>query len=72
MASKYVDVTAIVQVIGSVFIKPTLLDETDKYTVTPEDFVSDFHKVVFGAIQKTYELGAKNLTVENVYEFGCI
>ena len=69
MASKYVDVTAIVQVIGSVFIKPSILEETDKYTITPEDFVSDFHKVVFGAIQKTYELGAKNLTVENIYDF---
>ena len=68
-SSKYVDVTAIVQVIGSVFIKPSILEETDKYTVTPEDFVSDFHKVVFGAIQKTYELGAKNLTVENIYDF---
>ena len=53
-SSKYVDVTAIVQVIGSVFIKPSILEETDKYTVTPEDFVSDFHKVVFQIFIKLY------------------
>ena len=56
MASKYNDITAIVQVIGGVFIKPQLLDDTDKYIITEEDFVSDFHRVVFGAIYKVYEL----------------
>ena len=47
MASKYVDTVAIVQVIGSVFIKPQLLEETDKYIITEEDFTTDFHRVVY-------------------------
>ena len=47
MSSKYIDIPAIVQVIGNVFNNPSLLDMTDKYTVTEEDFVEDFHKIVF-------------------------
>ena len=69
MSSKYVDQIAIVQVIGSVFIKPELLDETDKYTITEEDFVTDFHKVVFGAIYKIYELGAEKISIESICDF---
>lgn len=67
--SKYVDTTAIVQVIGSVLIKPELLEETDKYVITEEDFPNDFHKIVFGAIYKIYELGAKEITIENISDF---
>ena len=36
MSSKYVDTTAIMQVIGNVFANPSLLDETDKYVLTDE------------------------------------
>ena len=50
MASKYVDPTAIMQVIGCVYNSPQLLDQTDKYTVTDEDFPDEFHRIVFGAI----------------------
>ena len=64
MASKYVDTTSIVQVIGDVFNKPSILDETDKYVITDEDFVNDFHKIVFGAIYKIHELGdSKTITI---------
>ena len=38
MASKYVDSTATMQVIGCVFNTPQLLDFTDKYTIVDEDF----------------------------------
>ena len=70
MASKYVDTTSIVQVIGDVFNKPSILDETDKYVITDEDFVNDFHKIVFGAIYKIHELGdSKTITIENVCDF---
>lgn len=69
MASKYVDTTAIMQVIGSVFTNPSLLDLTDKYSIVDEDFPSDFHKVAFGAIYKLHELGAKTITLESVSDF---
>ena len=69
MSSKYVDTTAVMQVIGSVFKNPGLLNQTDKYTITEEDFDSDFHKVAFGAIYKIYELGADKVTLENISDF---
>ena len=69
MSSKYVDITATIQVIGSVFNNPDLLDITDRYVVTDEDFSNEFHKVVFGAIYKLHDLGAKEITLESVSDF---
>ncbi len=69
MSSKYVDPTAIMQVIGCVYKNPKLLDYTDKYTITDEDFPDNFHKTVFGCIYKLYELGSKKITLENISDF---
>ena len=69
MASKYVDTTAIMQVIGSVFKNPQILDFTDKYTVVDEDFADEFHKIAFGAIYKIHELGADKITLKNISDF---
>lgn len=69
MASKYVDVTAIMQVIGCVYNNPQILEFEDKYTITDEDFPDEFHRTVFGAIYKVYELGAKAITLENLADF---
>ena len=69
MTSKYVDVPSIMQVIGCVYNNPSLLDFTDKYTITDEDFPDEFHRIVFGAIYKIYELGAQKITLENISDF---
>ena len=69
MASKYVDTTAVMQVIGCVFNTPQLLDFTDKYTIVDEDFADPFHKIVFGAIYKLHELGAVKITLETISDF---
>lgn len=69
MASKYVDTTAIMQVIGCVFNTPQLLDFTDKYTITDEDFPDEFHRTVFGAIYKIHGLGAQHIGLENIADF---
>lgn len=69
MGSKYVDHTAIMQVIGCVYNNPSLLDLTDKYTITEEDFADSFHKIAFGAIYKIHELGAERVTLENISDF---
>ena len=66
MASKYVDTTAIMQVIGCVYNNPQILDATDKYTLVDEDFPDIFHKTVFGAIYKIHELGAGAVTLSNI------
>lgn len=69
MPSKYVDPTAITQVIGCVYNTPQLLDFTDRYTLTDEDFADEFHRIVFGAIYKIHELGAQKITLENISDF---
>ena len=69
MGSKYVDSTAIIQVIGCVYTNPSLLDFTDKYSITDEDFVEDIHKVIFGSIYKLHELGAKTISLETISDF---
>jgi replicative DNA helicase len=41
----------------------------DKYVVTDEDFSNEFHRVVYGAIYKIHELGAKVITLQNINDF---
>lgn len=69
MPSKYVDVSAIMQVIGCVYNNPQLLDLTDKYSIVDEDFPDQFHKIVFGAIFKLHELGAQKITLSSIADF---
>ena len=69
MASKYIDTTAIMQVVGNVYNNPQLLDFTDKYTITEDDFSDEFHRIAFGAIYKIHELGADKITLENISDF---
>lgn len=69
MSSKYVDNTSIIQIIGSVFNAPSLLDVTDKFVITDEDFADDFHKIVYGAIYKIHQLGGTAINLQNVEDF---
>ncbi len=67
--SKYVDPIAVMQVIGCAYNDPSLLDATDKYVITAEDFADEFHRIAFGSIYKVHELGAKKITLENIMDF---
>ena len=69
MGSKYVDTTSIMQVIGCVYNNPSLLEQTDKYIITDEDFPDKFHKIVFGTIYNIYNLGASKINLKNILDF---
>lgn len=69
MASQYVDTTSIMQVIGCVYNNPRLLEDTDKYSISDEDFPDIFHRTVFGVIYKLYELGVEKVNLENISDF---
>lgn len=69
MGSKYVDTTAIMQVIGCVYNDPTILDMQDKYVITDEDFVEDFHKITYGVMYRLRETGAKTITLEAINDY---
>ena len=69
MASKYTDITAVMQVVGNVYNNPSILEFTDRYTITEEDFADEFHRIAFGAIYKIHELGADKIDLKNISDF---
>lgn len=68
MSSKYVDTKAIIQVIGSIYQEPSLIDN-ENYNFNEDDFPTDFHKVMFGCIYNLHVLGAKNITVNTIEDY---
>ena len=69
MASlKYVDIPAIVQVIGSVYTNNSLLDN-ENYFFTEEDFTEDFHRIVFEAIINLHQLGVKKIDLNSIEDY---
>jgi replicative DNA helicase len=66
--SKYIDTTAIINVIGSIFLNPLLLDN-EKYNFYEEDFPQEFHKIIFGSIYNLHNLGAKEITISTIEDY---
>ena len=64
--NKYIDTTAIMQVIGCVFNNPTILNQDDRYKIVEEDFPDQFHKVIFGTIYNLYISGTSKITLNNI------
>lgn len=56
------DKNAVLQVIGSLMKKPSLLSEKDKYNLQPNDFESRFERYIFIAILNSYTNGAQTLS----------
>ena len=69
MSSKYYDTVACMQVIGDIFINPSLLDLEEKYKFHEEDFVQEFHKVIFGSLYNLHQLGAKQISIEDIEKY---
>ena len=68
MASKYEDITATIQVIGSVYQDPGLLDN-ENYFFNMEDFTERFHKIIFGSIYNLHKLGAKEISIATIEDY---
>ena len=62
---KYVDITAIIQVIGCIYQNPTLLDN-ENYFFHEEDFTEEFHKILFGSMFNLHALGAKEVSINTI------
>lgn len=56
------------QVIGSVFNDPKILEEQDKYIIREEDFTEEFHKIVFGAMYNIVVLGG-SVNLETIVDY---
>ena len=68
MAAKYVDIPAIVQVIGGIYNQPSIL-ENESYFFNEEDFTEEFHKIIFGSIYNLYKTGAKEITPSTIEDY---
>lgn len=68
MNTSYVDTAAITQIIGCVFNDASILDDTDKYVIHEEDFVEDFHKIVFGSIYNIHLTGSQ-VTIDTIIDY---
>ena len=65
---KYVDITAIIQVIGSIYQNSSLLDN-ENYFFNEDDFTEEFHKILFGSMFNLHALGAKNISVNTIEDY---
>lgn len=68
MKSSYIDTKSIIQVIGSIYQNPSLLDE-EQYKFNEEDFPQEFHRIMFGSIYNLHALGAKTITVNAIEDY---
>ena len=69
MASKYIDITSTIQVIGNIVKNPSLLEQEEKYWFIEEDFPEEFHKVVFGTIFQIYKLGTSKINIDTIQDY---
>ena len=69
MASKYIDISAVTQVIGSVLKNPQLLDQDEKYWFIEDDFSEEFHKIVFGTIHNLHQMGVKQISINAIVDY---
>ena len=68
MKSNYIDQKAVIQVIGSIYQNPDLLDE-EQYHFNEDDFPQEFHRIMFGSIYNLHALGAKEITVNAIEDY---
>lgn len=68
MNKSYTDATAITQVIGCVFNNASILDNTDQYIIQDNDFVEDFHKIVFGSMYHIHQTGSK-VNIDTIIDY---
>ena len=65
---RYIDIPAIIQVIGGVYQNPEVLDN-ESYTFTLDDFTEEFHKILFGSIYNLHQLGADKITASTIEDY---
>ena len=67
--SKYVDTTAVINVLAGVYTDPSLLDN-ESYHFNEEDFSdNEFHETLFGAIYNLHALGAQEITINAIEDY---
>jgi replicative DNA helicase len=63
------DKSSIQQVLGGLILRPQLLSEVDKYSLSIADFSTRFEKYIFSAILGLYRQGATNIDAIHIANF---
>ena len=66
--SKYVDIPAIMQLIGGIYLDINLLDN-DEYFFCEEDFTEEFHRILFGSMFNIHALGAHSIDIKTIEDY---
>ena len=61
-----IDKKIIIQLFGSLMIKPSLISESDKYNLVPEDFNSSFERYIYASIYNLYLNGAESIMPQDI------
>lgn len=61
-----IDRKTVIQILGSLMIKPSLLDETDRYQIEPSDFSVPLDKYIYSAIFNLYAGGAERIRAVDI------
>ena len=63
----YIDNTAIMQIIGCCFNNPQLTND-ERFNITEDDFIEEFHKIVFGSIVNIHNLES-DVTIDTIIDY---
>lgn len=66
--SKYIDLTAVAQVIGCVFNDNSILDAPDEFPIFEEDFTEEVHKIIFGSMYNIHEAKSA-ITLDTIVDY---
>lgn len=61
-----VDRRTVIQVLGSLMLKPNLLSDTDKYQIDPNEFQQQLDKYIYSAIYNLYAGGAERIHTQDI------
>jgi len=63
------DKNSIIQVLGCLLQKPSLLGQAFNYNLTKDDFPETFHKIIFAAINNLYQNGTEKIDAAEIDGF---
>lgn len=67
--NRYTDTPATANLIGCIIRNPLLLEQDGTYFFNDNDFVDEFHKILFGAIYNLYQTGAEKITPKIIEDY---
>ena len=68
-SSRYTDTPSLVQVLGCIIDDITILDDEGKYFLTTDDFVKEFHQILFAALSNMHTMGVRQVNVKSIENY---